>query len=190
MVNIMKNIMLPNLREFRVSPVRRNPCVFRSLGCSTLVASTQHVASWELSPGTIFGSPGLKVMLKIPFWGDCLWDIYGLYGTFMEWHLRRFRNRLRPILRMLTEPMDMYDLAKKEIQRAVVEVWRRKGQLLMVSAKMEIQKDVYRYYHYDCIYVCTFVCICLHICKYLFVYLFIHILYAYIYIQIYLHFYL
>jgi hypothetical protein len=39
---------------------------------------------------------------------------------------------------MLTEPMDMYDLAKKEIQRAVVEVWRRKGQLLMVSAKMEI----------------------------------------------------
>ena len=136
------------------------------------------------SPGTIFGSPGLKVMLKIPFWGDCLWDIYGIYGTFMGWHSRRFRNRLRPILRMLTEPMDMYDLAKKEIQRAVVEVWRRKGQLLMVSAKMEIQKDVYKYYHYDCIYVCTFVCIYLYVNIYLSIYLYTYCMHIYMYLDI------
>lgn len=40
----------------------------------------------------------------------------------------RHEKKRKAKLQMLTEPMDMYDLAKKEIQRAVVEVWRRKGQ--------------------------------------------------------------
>lgn len=39
----------------------------------------------------------------------------------------RHEKKRKAKLQMLTEPMDLFDLAKREIQRVVVEVWRRKG---------------------------------------------------------------
>lgn len=39
----------------------------------------------------------------------------------------RHEKKRKAKLQMLTEPMDLFDLAKREIQRVVVKVWRRKG---------------------------------------------------------------